>query len=93
MGDGLPDAGTQQEQGDDHGALAGPERVAVQIPAVDEAQVGEVEAEMKHRHPDQRDATQRVEAVVARAGVSGRFGHGLAFSRQHGHRGVPTLRP
>ena len=51
-------------------ALQGPERIGVEVLA-DEAEVVEVEAEMEHRHPDDRDGAQRVEAVEAFLSGSG----------------------
>ena len=66
--DRLAGADAGHEQGDDAGALHGPERIDVEVLA-DEAEVVEVEAEVERRHPDDGDAAQRVEAIEARRGA------------------------
>ena len=60
----LAEPGAEQEQADDDGALARPEGVVIEIlPWLDEAEEIEIEAEVEDRHPDDRRAAQRVQAV------------------------------
>ena len=57
-------AGAEQEQRDDAHPLPGPERVAVEVlPRLEQAEVVQVEREVERRHPQHRDAAQRVDAV------------------------------
>ena len=63
-GHGLAHAGAEQKQADDAGPLHGPQRVAVEVVwRLQQPEVIQVEAEVESRHPDDRQPTQRVQAV------------------------------
>ena len=60
----LTEAGAEQEQAQDGGALQRPGRIAIEV-LVDETEVVQVEREVVQRHPDQREGAQGVERIEA----------------------------
>jgi hypothetical protein len=69
QGQGLAHAGTQQKQGDDAGALCGPQRVAKEVLArLQQAKLIQVKAKMEQHHPDDGCTTQRIHAVKTLCG-------------------------
>jgi len=60
---GLTHAGAEQKQAHNDGALAGPERVAIEVLPYP-AEVIQIEGEMKTSHPDDGEAAQGVKALL-----------------------------
>ena len=64
QGHRLPESRAEEKDRDDEAALRGPERVGIEV-LLDDAEVVQIEEEVIHRHPDDRNASQRIEAVEA----------------------------
>jgi hypothetical protein len=90
----LPQAGAEQKKTDDDGALAGPERVGIEI-LLQVAELVQVKGEMKQRHPDDGRTTQCIQGVEAlgwhaancRGGVFPVDGN----AGSHSNVGMPTI--
>ena len=71
---GLAQPGAKKEKRNDGGALPGPEGVAQKI-LRPPAEVAQIKAEMKHRHPHHGQATQSVNGGVALGAGGRKLGH------------------